>query len=71
MRSEPNYRMVVEPDIRVTMRDGVRIALCVYRPMETAPFRRFSPRRPINTNTTGILRTRSSFGEKLARSNGT
>jgi len=38
MRSEPNYRMVVEPDIRVTMRDGVRIALCVYRPDGDGPF---------------------------------
>jgi putative CocE/NonD family hydrolase len=30
--------MVVEPDIRVTMRDGVRIALCVYRPDGDGPF---------------------------------
>jgi uncharacterized protein len=30
--------MVVEPDIRVTMRDGVRIALCVYRPDADGPF---------------------------------
>jgi predicted acyl esterase len=29
--------MVVEPDIRVTMRDGVRIALCVYRPDAGGP----------------------------------
>ena len=28
----PQYKMKVEKGITVTMRDGVRISLCVYRP---------------------------------------
>lgn len=38
LRSEPSYRMVVERDVYVTMRDGVRIAICVYRPDREGPF---------------------------------
>jgi predicted acyl esterase len=30
--SKPRYRMIREPDVQVTMRDGVRISCCVWRP---------------------------------------
>ena len=34
----PQYKMKVEKDITVTMRDGVRISLCVYRPDAAGKF---------------------------------
>src|SRR5664279_2726782 len=30
--SQPRYKMVVDKDVMVTMRDGVRVAVDVYRP---------------------------------------
>ncbi len=36
--SKPEYKMVVERDIMVTMRDGVQVAVNIYRPDAAGPF---------------------------------
>ena len=46
--------MKVEKDVTVTMRDGVRISLCVYRPDAPGRFPRCSPPRPTSTSWTQV-----------------
>ena len=48
--SRPEYKMVVERDVMVTMRDGVQVAVNIYRPEADGPF----PGRPRAGSSPGV-----------------
>ena len=41
--SQPRYKMIVDKDVMIPMRDGVMIAANIYRPDAQADFRRCTP----------------------------
>ncbi len=65
------YAMKVEKGITVTMRDGVKISLCVVSPRRAGEFRHCLPPRPTNTRWMRCRPIRCFLWRETGRSSGT
>ncbi|HEY7441470.1 MAG TPA: CocE/NonD family hydrolase [Vicinamibacterales bacterium] len=62
--SKPSYRVRIENDVRVTMRDGVTLSVDIYRPDAQGQFPSLLVRTPYNNNTEQAVVQSKWFAER-------